>query len=259
MTVAKLINRLTQYFSWLYSRQWERWELLAIALIALVLLLLIIRRQRKGTIRKVRISPVRERSAIIGVKLTGHKQSHQPVKESQKNLLAHYAEKDGKQTKWGQPTKQFENLNEQIEQLQHEIAERRQAEEQLKQQADELTAANEQLQGEIAERQQAKEQLKQQVAELTAANEQFKSEIAERKQAEKQFKQQSAELTTANEQSKGEIAEREQAEKMPINSTEPAEETKEPQRGEPLDVQKLKAIAALAKQLQGPYQQQAGK
>ena len=195
------------------------------------MLLLIIRRQRKGTIRKVRISPVRERSAIIGVKLTGHKQSHQPVKESQKNLLAHYAEKDGKQTKWGQPTKQFENLNEQIEQLQHEIAERRQAEEQLKQQADELTAANEQLQG----------------------------EIAERKQAEKQFKQQSAELTTANEQSKGEIAEREQAEKMPINSTEPAEETKEPQRGEPLDVQKLKAIAALAKQLQGPYQQQAGK
>jgi len=109
-------------------------------------------------------------------------------------------------------TKQGEGLKEQIEQLQHEVTERRQAEERLKQLAGELTTSNEQHQREITEREQAEEHLKQQAAELTAADEQFQSEITERKQAEEHFRQQAAELTTANEQLQNEITERQQVE-----------------------------------------------
>jgi len=42
MTVDSIISRLTQYFSSLQSRHWERWELLMIAGIALALILLVV-------------------------------------------------------------------------------------------------------------------------------------------------------------------------------------------------------------------------
>ena len=68
MTVESLINRLTQYASWLYYRQWERWELVAVMIAAAVLVLLL------GVHRKTRtnIRHLHERSPIIGIRLAEH-------------------------------------------------------------------------------------------------------------------------------------------------------------------------------------------
>jgi hypothetical protein len=73
MTVEGLLNRLTEYFSWLYYRHWERWELLTIAIVAVAGLLLVVRAKRKA--RNVR-KRTRERSPIIGIKLAQHRGKH---------------------------------------------------------------------------------------------------------------------------------------------------------------------------------------
>jgi hypothetical protein len=99
------------------------------------------------------------------------------------------------------------------EKLQQEERGRRQAEEGLKQRADELTAtnerlqeqaielttANERLQQEASERSQAEEHLRQRLGELTSANEQHRRQSTEREQAEEDLKQWADELTATNE------------------------------------------------------------
>jgi len=51
MTVIdSIISRLTQYSSWLYYRNWERWEILTIACAALVLISLVVKARRKARI-----------------------------------------------------------------------------------------------------------------------------------------------------------------------------------------------------------------
>ena len=117
-------------------------------------------------------------------------------------------------------TKQDKELKEQIEQLKSQITERQKSEESLKQQADELTAANEQLKSQITERQKSEEILKQQIRELTAANEQLKEEIADLEEGEKK--------------------------PMETTKSEGESEQIDPKL---LNVEKLKSIAELAKRL----------
>jgi len=69
MTLESFINRLTQYCSLLYTRQWERWELLTIAAVAMILLLLVMRGRRKVRFRRTSAHHLYERSPIIGVRL----------------------------------------------------------------------------------------------------------------------------------------------------------------------------------------------
>ncbi len=73
MTVDGIINRLSEFSSWLYYRRWERWELLAIAIVALVVLILMVRTHLKVTANAKRF---RERSPIVGVKMAGHGRKH---------------------------------------------------------------------------------------------------------------------------------------------------------------------------------------
>ena len=124
------------------------------------------------------------------------------------------------------------------QQLQHQITERQNTENKLKEQRDqleqrlnqqntELTAVKEQLQDEITERQQIQQRLKQQADELITAlatNEQLQSQISDPaalgsyrypplagREAEKSLKQEIDELTSANEQLKHQITEQAQA------------------------------------------------
>jgi PAS domain S-box-containing protein len=110
-------------------------------------------------------------------------------------------------------SKQDNELKEQIEKLQHQIGEHKQAEENLKQEAAKLTAANEQLQQQTGSHDQAQASLKQQTAELTTYNKQLKQQIGEQEKVKEDLKQQAANLTAVNEQLQHQIAEREQAEK----------------------------------------------
>ena len=73
MTVEGIINRLSGYFSWLYYRRWERWELLAIAISASVILILIVRAHFKVAANAKRF---RERSPIVGVRMAEHGRRH---------------------------------------------------------------------------------------------------------------------------------------------------------------------------------------
>lgn len=73
MTVKGITNRLSEFFSWLYHRQWERWELLAIAIAASVLLIIIVRAHLKVAADKKRY---RERSPIVGIRKEDHNRRH---------------------------------------------------------------------------------------------------------------------------------------------------------------------------------------
>ena len=73
MTVEGIIDRLSGYFSWLYYRRWERWELLAIAIAASVILILIVRAHLKEAANAKRF---RERSPIVGVRMAQHGRRH---------------------------------------------------------------------------------------------------------------------------------------------------------------------------------------
>jgi len=64
MTVERIINRLLEFFSRLYYRQWGRWELMAIAIAASVILILMVRAHLKVAANDRRL---RERSPIVGV------------------------------------------------------------------------------------------------------------------------------------------------------------------------------------------------
>lgn len=73
MTVEGIIDRLSEFFSWLYYRRWERWELLAIAIAALVVLTLMVRAHLKVAANAKRF---RERSPIVGVRMAEHGRRH---------------------------------------------------------------------------------------------------------------------------------------------------------------------------------------
>ena len=73
MTVEGIINRLSEFFSGLYYRQWERWELMAIAIAVSVVLILMIRAHFKVAADAKRF---RERSPIVGVRMAGHGKKH---------------------------------------------------------------------------------------------------------------------------------------------------------------------------------------
>jgi hypothetical protein len=73
MTVERIIDRLTEFFSWLYYRRWETWELMAIAIVAAVILILIVKAHLKVAANEKRL---KERSPIVGVRMAGHGRRH---------------------------------------------------------------------------------------------------------------------------------------------------------------------------------------
>jgi len=136
---------------------------------------------------------------------------------------------------------------EQIEQLQRNIHEREQPEGNIKQQADDLRAANEQLKHQIAEHEQAEECLKKQIAESTADNEQLKDQIVESEQAGKELMEQLEALKNTTEEIQYETTECSQGQEILGASTDNAKDS-----GKPIELsddEKLKAVAELAKRL----------
>ena len=73
MTIDGIISRLSEFFSWLYHKQWERWELLAIAIATLVILIIIVKARLNVAANKKRL---RERSPIVGIQKANRKRKH---------------------------------------------------------------------------------------------------------------------------------------------------------------------------------------
>jgi hypothetical protein len=66
MTVESIISTFTRYSSWLYNRNWERWEIVTIAIIALAVVFYIIAARRKARIQTRHTHQYRP---VIGIKL----------------------------------------------------------------------------------------------------------------------------------------------------------------------------------------------
>ena len=225
MTLHSFVDRLTQLFSWLYyQHQWEEWELLAIAIAVLIPLFLIAIRQRKERAGRIYTHHDRGRSPIIGVKLANGK--HKPPEITDSKKVRSHSTAIGK-NKQDEVIPQIDSSNEQIRQLQCEIARHRQAETRLEQQLAELTATNEKLKHEINEVKQAEEHLQEQTVELLAAKKKLQEGRSGRKRVEKAIQG--------------------QTDPAPATDTIP---TDSKHANEPLDVEKLKAIAALARQIE---------
>ena len=245
MTVNNLIYKLAKYLSWLYFRHWERWELLIIVLFSLVLLLLIIWQQQKATTRRIYVNQVRERSPIIGVKLADNR-SHLEIEDLKKGGSASFPKKYAKLKK---AKEQFEKLNEQIQQLQYEISKHKQTEARLKEHVKELTASNEKLQQNAVVNKQAEQKPKQQIIEVPAVKELPQRESAESGTVKQQAKQEIGELKAAQKPSKQRSTHK-QPDRVFREEKEQARIPKE-LREQPLDIEKLKAMAELAKQIHG--------
>ena len=144
-------------------------------------------------------------------------------------------------------TKQGKEPKKQVEQLQHNNHKREQTEGKIKQQADELRAANEQLKHQIAEHEQAEKCLKQQIAESTAANEQLNDQIVESEKAGKDLMEQLDALKDTTEEIQNETTECSQGQEILGASTDNTEDSEKPIT--PSDDEKLKAIAEMAKRL----------
>lgn len=248
MTVSNLTNKLIKFFSWLYFRHWERWELLLIVLICLVLLLLIVWQQRKNITKSVYVNQVRERSPIIGVKLADNR-SHLRIEDHKKNRPAPVSKKLAKQRKTKQ---QMEMLNQQVQQLQYEINKHKQAEEHLKRHVidltTELSTANEQLRQNAIVSEQIEQAPKQQIIEVSDLKKQPSPEPAE-STAKPQTKQQADESIATKKSYKRRINTRKQSGRVHRDKTEQVKLSKE-HREQPLDIERLKSIADLAKRIQ---------
>jgi peptidoglycan hydrolase CwlO-like protein len=152
MTVESLMNRFTQYVSWLYfDREWAGWELQTMAITALVLLLFILIHRRKAKAGRIVAKQIVERASTIGIKLdagTGVHQGSEGDTNSRSSIVS-ISKNNGNQKRWKETTKKWKNYQKLIEQLQQETAKYKQAEECLEQQFVKLKAANEQLRQEI--------------------------------------------------------------------------------------------------------------
>ena len=151
MTVESLMNRFTQYISWLYfGREWARWELQTMAITALVLLLFILLHRRKAKAGRIVAKQIKKRSSTIGVNLDAGKGAHQGSEDDlDSRHIVSISKNNGNQKRWKETTKKWKNLQKLIEQLQQETAKYKQAEERLEQQFAKLKAANELLRQEI--------------------------------------------------------------------------------------------------------------
>ena len=151
MTVESLMNRFTQYISWLYfEREWAGWELQTMAIAALVLLLFLLLHKRKAKAGRVVAKQIEKRSSTIGVNLDADKGAHQGSEDdTNSRSIVSISKNNGNQKRWKETTKKWKNLQKLIEQLQQETAKYKQAEERLEQQFAKLKAANELLRQEI--------------------------------------------------------------------------------------------------------------
>jgi hypothetical protein len=188
----------------------------------------------------VYVNQVRERSPIIGVKLADNK-SHLRTKTHKQDRPAPVSKKLAKQRKTKQ---QMEMLNQQVQQLQYEINKHKQTEERLKRQVidltTELSATNKQLRQNAIVSKQIEQAPKQQIIEVPAAK---KQPSPKESTAKPQIKQQAKKSFNRR------INTRKQSGRILRNKTEQVKPSKE-HREQPLDIERLKSIADLAKQIQ---------
>jgi hypothetical protein len=184
----------------------------------LLLLLLMIWQHRRGKTRNIYVNQIREHSPIIGVKLADNR-SNLKIEASKKDRSA-LLQKTG--TKQKKTKEQVEKLKKQIQLLQLEISKHKQNEVRLERQVTELMTTNKKLQQETLVINRVKQQPTQRTGEIKSPINQSKHRTIESKELNWMLREKTQQVRTTKEISE-----------------------------QPLDVEKLKTLAALVKQIQG--------
>lgn len=152
MTLESLTGNLMEYVSWLYrGRSWAGWELAALGLTVLVILLLVARLLRRKAIpQKTKHEGAEGQLRTIGMELSAEGAGNQQVEDCDSRNITIPEKGNGDKIRWKQTTEKWRNFGALVEQLRHEVAEYKRAEENFKQQLAKLKAANERLQQELA-------------------------------------------------------------------------------------------------------------
>lgn len=242
MTIHSFVDRFTELFSWLYyTHQWQEWELLTIAGVVLMPLMWVARKQRKERRAREYARPIRQSSPIIGIKLAASSQTG--VTDSKKRRFAFFA---GTRNQRTHALDTPDLSDEKVRRLQHEIIKREQTEAGLEQQLAELRADNKRLQKQINESKLAEEHLRQQMVRLQAAKKKLQHRLKKERKSEELVKE--PEFLAADKLYRGDLRPR-----RPDNgilTDQPKGGTDFRHTNDPLDVQKLEAIAALARRIQ---------
>lgn len=272
MTIDSFIRRLDHTFSWLYYKhQWAEWELLVLAIIAMFLLLWVLKRQKNTAARSTNFDQTSQRPPIIGAKLADHHRNQRVIedaKERHSDLIAQFSGKKKRKL----AGKHIENLNGQITQLHIAINKYKEMEERFIEKITELTADNEKLRDEVEKYKQQDQLASQQTNESAFIDNSQEQELGENEPiaAEIDHEQVASQPQQIVEPVKLEVMdspsaaeygyETSQHHKRMVmekrqNDETSQEEIQKPKPlkrdDDPLDIQKLKAIAALARQIQG--------
>ena len=188
MIVSSFIDRLGQFVSWLFQRQWSGWGIITIAGIAVFVVIWIMKRQRKLALCNICDNQFLESTPIIGAKLGSRKKHRNLIENFKRTQQAAVQKGHSNQQTSAQKTESGE-LCEQIKQLQYEIIKCREAEARLKQQVAELTTAKDALQHELAELKRVEQSAELHEEVKPGSEEQLQTEISENKQAEQQVDQ----------------------------------------------------------------------
>lgn len=243
--MRSLAGKFIRLVSWLcFEHEWTQWELLTIAATALVLLLFILRQLRKGAAARAHALLLPERSPIIGVRLADQKRGYRENAGSQRNRAAprEHAKEKGRKT-----TRHLEKLNRQIEQLQREVTERKQAEARLSQRLAEFTEAGKTLRQDDVKPSQTDSHVERQLAELTAANKRLHDELVKHRSRQTGLEKQITELKASNEQLRRPPLELKPAENIPVKSVQRKPRSR--RRDGPLNVEELSHLAELGRRL----------
>jgi hypothetical protein len=151
MTLESLAHNFVEYVSWLYrQRPWAGWELAILSMTVLVMLLLVLRlRRRKAEPQKTKLRQSEKQIRTVGIKPTAEGADNQWVGDCGDRGLMVPERGDGEKRGWKRTTEKWRNYGALVEQLRHEVAEYKRAEENFKQQLAKLKAANERLQQEL--------------------------------------------------------------------------------------------------------------
>ena len=266
MNIDRALNTIMQFYSWISIQTGlKNWQLLTIALVVLCGLVLFLNYLRKARIQKIHLIQSSGRSEIIGIKLSGDENRyHEHYRKKQTFALP---EEEEKQHSWGQTTKDWRKLRENIRHLQHDISKYERTEKLLKEQISELKIANEKLQAEINTKSQTEDALQQQIKELTPAlsynyaeqtrvKNEYQEEPLDLQQITHQTEHTSEEKSNETNflQSKSSEKQDKIAKEISKEDFDPSE-TIEKENNVPLDIKELKAIADLVKRLQARSQQ----
>jgi hypothetical protein len=156
MIIGSFIDKPGQFVSWLFQRQWAEWEIISLAAIFVFVFLWIIKQQRKRAFRNIYDNKFLESTPVIGTKLGIHKRRRHLIKDFKKSQLAAAQQGHAKQKESTKRT-ESEKLREQIKQLQFEIIKRKETEVRLEQQITGLMITKDELQHELAKLKQAEQ------------------------------------------------------------------------------------------------------